>query len=74
MAQYGNSIQKTTPVVLNLIIINAIVFVAQMVLDKTMGFTNMIALYSYQSELFKPYQLVTHMFAHDPGNFFHILF
>ena len=74
MAQYGNSIQRTTPVVLNLIIINAIVFVAQMVLDKTMGFTNMIALYSYQSELFKPYQLVTHMFAHDPGNFFHILF
>lgn len=66
--------QKTTPIVLNLIIINALVFVAQMVLDKTMGLTNYIALYSYQSDLFKPYQLVTHMFAHDPGNFFHILF
>lgn len=66
--------QKTTPVVLNLIIINAIMYVAQMVLDKTTGFTNLIALYSYQSENFKPYQLVTHMFAHDPSNFFHILF
>src|SRR5437868_14957484 len=66
--------QRTTPVVLNLIIINAIMYVAQMVLDKTMGFTNLIALYSYQSENFKPYQLVTHMFAHDPSNFFHILF
>lgn len=66
--------QKTTPIVLNLIIINALVFVAQMVLDKTMGLTNYIALYSYQSDFFKPYQLVTHMFAHDPGNFFHILF
>lgn len=72
MAQYGNSMQKTTPVVLNLIIINALVFVAQMVLDKTMGFTNTIALYPYDSGLFEPYQLVTHMFAH--GGFFHILF
>lgn len=66
--------QKTTPIVLNLIIINALVFVAQMVLDKTIGLTNYIALYSYKSDFFKPYQLVTHMFAHDPGNFFHILF
>lgn len=72
MAQYGSSMQKTTPVVLNLIIINAIVFVAQIVLDKTMPFTNIIALYAYNSPLFEPYQLVTHMFAH--GGFFHILF
>ena len=72
MAQYGNSMQKTTPVVLNLIIINALVFVAQMVLDKTMNFTNTIALYPYDSGQFEPYQLVTHMFAH--GGFFHILF
>ncbi len=72
MAQYGNSMQKTTPVVLNLIIINALVFVAQMVLDKTMNFTNTIALYPYNSGQFEPYQLVTHMFAH--GGFFHILF
>ena len=72
MAQFGSSMQKTTPVVLNLIIINAIVFVAQLVLDKTMPFTNMIALYAYNSPLFEPYQLVTHMFAH--GGFFHILF
>jgi len=64
--------QKTTPIVLNLIIINALVFVAQMVLDKTSGLTGYIALYSYQSELFRPYQLVTHMFAH--AGFMHILF
>ena len=72
MAQYGNSMQKTTPIVLNLIIINALVFVAQMVLDKTMAFTSFLALYSYNSGFFEPYQLVTHMFAH--GGFFHILF
>ncbi len=74
MAQFGSSMQKTTPVVLNLIIINALVFVGQMILDKTMGLTNYLALYSFKSENFKPYQLVTHMFAHDPSNFFHILF
>ena len=64
--------QKTTPIVLNLIIINAIVFVAQMVFDSTWNLTNRLALYSYNSGLFEPYQLVTHMFAH--GGFFHILF
>lgn len=74
MAQYGTSNQRTTPIVLNLIIINALVYVAQMVLDKTIGLTNLLALYPYDSGLFKPYQLVTHMFAHDPSNFFHILF
>jgi len=64
--------QRTTPVVLNLIIINALVFVAQMVFDSTWELTNRMALYSYNSGLFEPYQLVTHMFAH--GGFFHILF
>ncbi len=68
--------QSATPVVLNLIIINAIVFVAQLAFDKTAGeagwLTNKLALYSYDTGLFKPYQLVTHMFAH--GSFFHIFF
>lgn len=68
--------QSATPVVLNLIIINVIVFVAQYLLDNTGGqsgwLTNKLALYSYDTGLFKPYQLVTHMFAH--GGFFHILF
>lgn len=64
--------QRTTPVVLNLIIINALVFVAQMVFDPTWDLTNRMALYSYDSGAFEPYQLVTHMFAH--GGFAHILF
>jgi membrane associated rhomboid family serine protease len=64
--------QRTTPVVLNLIIINVLVFVAQMVFDSTWNLTNRMALYSYGSGLFEPYQLVTHMFAH--GGFMHILF
>jgi rhomboid-like protein len=66
--------QSSTPVVLNLIIINVIVFVAQLVFDKTFGLTDKLALYSYDTGLFKPYQLVTHMFAHSPINYFHIIF
>jgi membrane associated rhomboid family serine protease len=66
--------QRTTPVVLNLIIINAIVFVAQLVFDSTWGLTDLLALYPYNSGAFKPYQLVTFMFAHSPSNFFHIIF
>jgi len=64
--------QNIPPVVLNLIIINVIVFVAQMVFDSSIGLTDILALYPYNSGLFKPYQLVTHMFAH--GGFLHILF
>src|SRR5688572_11300402 len=64
--------QRSTPVVLNLIIINALVFVAQMVLDKTIGLTDMLAIYPFRSPEFEPYQLVTHMFTH--GGVFHILF
>ncbi|MEP6617150.1 MAG: rhomboid family intramembrane serine protease [Ginsengibacter sp.] len=74
MSQFGNSMQRTTPVVLNLIIINALVYVAQLILDRSIGLTNILALYSYDSEYFRPYQLVTHMFAHSPSTFFHILF
>lgn len=64
--------QKIPPVVLNLIIINAIVFLAQLVFDSTWQLTDRIALYPYNSGFFEPYQLVTHMFAH--GGWLHIIF
>lgn len=76
---YGNSFQRTTPVVLNLIIINALVYFAQVMFDGPdtgsildQKITSEIALFPYQTTYFKPYQLVTHMFAH--GGFFHLLF
>jgi membrane associated rhomboid family serine protease len=74
MAQFGSSMQKTTPVVLNLIIINALVYVAQFIIGNTgeNSIMNLFALHYYKSENFRPYQLVTHMFMH--GGFFHILF
>jgi membrane associated rhomboid family serine protease len=60
------------PLVKNLIIINVVVFIAQMVLDKTIGLTDILALYPINSDEFKPYQIATHMFAH--GSPFHIFF
>lgn len=72
---FGNSYQRTSPVVLNLIIINALAFFAQLIFGGT-GFPNKVdnlfALHYHKSEFFQPYQLVTHMFMH--GSIFHLLF
>lgn len=73
------------PIVKNLIIINVLVWIAQLIFDKqggelTEALTNKIALYPIGTDQFKPYQIATHMFAHaayDPGGhviIFHILF
>jgi membrane associated rhomboid family serine protease len=61
---------RLTPVVKNLIIINVIVFILQQFIFP--GLTQMISLYGPTTELFRPYQLFTYMFAH--GGFFHIFF
>jgi rhomboid family protein len=69
----GNSLQRTAPVVFNLIIINILVFVAQEFLDGPGKIvTNKLAIHNYQSEFFEPYQVITNMFAH--GGIAHIAF
>lgn len=52
------------PVVKNLIIINILVWVAQLIYDKQMGLTMKLALWPVDSPFFEPYQVATHMFAH----------
>jgi len=72
---YGNSFQRTTPIVLNLIIINALVYFAQVAfggMSDLNSVNDMFALHHYKSEVFKPYQIITHIFMH--GSFFHLLF
>jgi membrane associated rhomboid family serine protease len=69
------SLQRDTPIVLNLIIINTIAYVAQLAFagsgnDNTIN--DLFALHHYKSDVYQPYQLVTHMFMH--GSFFHLLF
>jgi len=72
---YGNSFQRTTPVVLNLVIINVLVYLAQTFIGGGGEFNkvnDLFALHHYKSEYFRPYQIVTHMFMH--GGFFHLFF
>ncbi len=71
--QYGNSFSRTTPVVLNLLIINGLVYFAQTMFDNgESALTGKLALYPYNSGAFQWYQLITHMFTH--GGLAHILF
>jgi len=62
------------PVVKNLIIINVLVFVAQLTFQnsKTVDLDNLFALHDVHSVFFKPHQLITHLFMH--GGFDHIFF
>lgn len=61
-------------IVKNLLIINGLVFLAQNTLSGPNGFFDfeaIFALHGWQSSLFRPWQLITHMFLH--GDFGHIL-
>lgn len=63
------------PIIKNLLIINVLVFLAQSTADLWgLGewFTDYFALHSLQSPLFRPHQLITHLFMH--GDFFHLFF
>src|SRR5258708_2988430 len=78
------------PVVKNLIIINVLVYVGQLTLEKTYHLTERFMLYPIMPEKlhqflvdkgaleeyqkFQPYQIFTHMFSHSPSTFAHILF
>ncbi len=61
------------PIVKNLIIINVLVYIAQLTLTN-IGFTEKVMLYPLQHEKFSSYQIATHMFAHAPNIIFHIFF
>ena len=63
------------PIVKNLIIINVLVWVAQLLLENQYHLTDKLMLYPIQHEKFEPYQIATHMFAHAPfPALYHILF
>jgi membrane associated rhomboid family serine protease len=73
------------PIVKNLLIINVLVFLAQLTLGATYHLTERFMLYPILPPAinpwlpegyfgFKPYQLITHMFSHSPSMIFHIVF
>ena len=62
------------PIIKNLLIINGLVFLAQNTFagpTSSFSFEDYFALHAWQSDLYKPWQLITHMFLH--GDFGHIL-
>ena len=62
---------RLTPVVKNLLIINVAVFLIASVIGLS-NLNQVLGLYYYGSPSFKPFQIVTYMFAH--GGFTHLLF
>lgn len=74
---YYRPTEKFPPAVKNLIMINVLVWVAQILFDGRYNLTDRIGLWPVDSPFFRPWQIVTHMFAHaasGPYIFFHILF
>jgi membrane associated rhomboid family serine protease len=62
------------PVVKNLLIINIIFYIATFALAKIVDLNALLAAYYPASPLFRPWQIVTYMFMHDPKNIAHIFF
>jgi len=66
-----SNFQSIPPVIKNLVILNALVYFAEEIFGKETVF-NLFALHDIRSPLFKPHQIITHMFLH--GDFYHLLF
>ncbi|MCO5284833.1 MAG: rhomboid family intramembrane serine protease [Chitinophagaceae bacterium] len=64
--------QTPIPVVINLIIVNCLIFLCQYLFDDKFYITARFALYGMEDPNFRPYQLITHMFLH--GGWAHLLF
>lgn len=66
--------QVLPPVIKNLLILNALIFFAQLTFEnsETIRLDNMFALHDVHSVFFRPHQLITYMFMH--GSWTHIFF
>lgn len=73
MAEIRPTRFQILPVVIkNLLIINTLVFLAQVILGHEFDIDRYFALHTWQSPFFKPWQLITHMFMH--GSTEHLIF
>jgi membrane associated rhomboid family serine protease len=74
MTQFRPSRFEILPVIVkNLLIINGLFFMAKFAFrgeDAMINIQDIFALHAWQSSLFRPWQLITHMFLH--GDFGHI--
>jgi len=73
MNNFKSALLNLPPVVKNLLIINALMYLGTWVLQQTgTDLSRILGLYFFESEHFMPFQYVTHMFMH--GGFYHLLF
>ena len=74
MNGFSRGIMGLPPVVKNLIFINVIMLVADFVVRSVYGIelSSYLGLYFPKSNMFEPFQLVTHLFMH--GGFWHLFF
>ncbi|RKR85290.1 rhomboid-like protein [Mucilaginibacter gracilis] len=74
MSNYRQSpLANLTPVVKNLLIINIIFYVATWLLGSHINMVRLFSAFYFDSELFKPWQIISYMFMHDPNNIMHII-
>jgi membrane associated rhomboid family serine protease len=74
MSSFRSGFSVLPPVVKNLLIINALCFLAKELFEMRFNFSlnESLGLYYPESTHFKPYQLITHVFMH--GSFMHLFF
>lgn len=62
-----------TPVVKNLLIINIIFYVVTVILGTSdISLVKLFAVFYFDSPFFKPWQIITYMFMHNPNSIWHI--
>ena len=63
------------PVTKNLLILNVLFFLASNILEsKGINISQLLGAHYFNSLLFKPFQIITHMFMHSLTDYFHIIF
>jgi membrane associated rhomboid family serine protease len=70
------SFQMIPPVIKNLIIVNGLVWLAEITMGSNVSewMFNLFALHDVHSQFFRPHQLVTYLFLHDNHGIQHILY
>jgi len=74
MNGYGRGLMALPPVVKNLILLNILMLIATWTAKGVLGIdlTTILGLYFPKSDMFRPLQMLTHMFMH--ANFWHLFF
>ena len=72
--QKNGSLFGLSPVVKNIIIINALVWLASVTVFKNSEMLRTLSLHYWESDTFAPFQMITYMFLHDTGNITHLVF